>query len=144
MTALKSVLNSSLVVLLLGLGPSVLRAQTTPPFSISRIVPFDRAVPGQIMELQVVGLGGAPPVTTLPADDFTIELTQDGVTQRVRARMVTPGMSRTRNSDGSMSEPKPFQNVAFAVPHGLHPGDVQVVLFYSGKQANMMNLTIVD
>jgi hypothetical protein len=96
------------------------------------------------MELQVVGLGGAPPVTTLPADDFTIEVTQDGVKQRVRARMVTPGMSRTRNSDGTMSEPKPFQNVGFAVPHGLHPGEVQVVLFYRDKPANLMNLTIVD
>src|SRR6266404_2388460 len=69
---------------------------------------------------------------------------QDGVKQQVRPRLVLPTISRTRNSDGTMGEMTPFQNVSFVVPHGLHPGDVQVALLYQSRQSNVMTLTIVD
>src|SRR6266478_4700964 len=112
------------------LAQAVATAQTNPSFRISKILPYDKAVPGQIMELQVEGLGGAPPVTLLPVDDFQVEVMQDGVKQQVRPRLVLPTMSRERSSDGAMGEMKPFQNVSFVVPHGLHSGGVQIVLIY--------------
>jgi len=118
--------------------------QTESSFRVSKILPFDKAVPGQIMELQVEGLGGGPPVKLLPPEDFQVEVAQDGVKQQIRPRLVLPMMSRTKNSDGTMGEMAPFQSVSFVVPHGLHPGDVQVALLYQGKQSNVMTLTIID
>ena len=65
-------------------------AQNAPAFRVTKITPYDKAVPGQIMELQVEGLGGAPPVTMLPPEDFQIEVTQDGVKQQEARLQVLP------------------------------------------------------
>src|SRR2546422_10914530 len=75
-------------------------AQPDPPFHVVKILPFNKAVPGQIMELQVEGLGGAPPVTLLPPEDFRVEVTQDGVKQQATLRLVLPTISRQQNGDG--------------------------------------------
>jgi hypothetical protein len=119
-------------------------AQSPPTFSVARIMPVDKTMPGEIIELQVEGLGGASPPTMLPPGDFAVEVSQDGVRQQVGARIVSPMMSRERKSDGTFGEMKPFQRVSFVVPHGLHPGTAEVVLSYRGKQGNPMSLTIVD
>src|SRR5258708_34270323 len=140
----KSIARASCAVLSVSCGHRVATAKTGPSFRISKILPFDKAVPGQIMELQVEGLGGAPPVTLLPADDFQVEVMQDGVKQQVRPRLVLPTMSRERSSDGAMGEMKPFQNVSFVVRHGLHSAGVQIVLIYQNKQSNTLPVTIVD
>jgi hypothetical protein len=139
-----SIAQISCALLIVILGQAIVLAQTGSSFRVSKILPYDKAVPGQIMELQVEGLGGGPPVKLLPPEDFRVEVTQDGVKQQVRPRLVLPTMSRTRNSDGTMGEMTPFQNVSFVVPHGLHPGDVQVALLYESRQSNVMTLTIVD
>jgi hypothetical protein len=132
----------ALVVVIFAQG--VLTAQTDPSFRLSKILPFDKAVPGQIMELQVEGLGGGPPVTLLPPRDFLVEVMQDGVKQQVRARLVLPTISRERKSDGTPGEMKPFQSVSFVVPHGLHAGEAQIVLVYQSRRSNTMPLTIVE
>src|SRR3977135_3057846 len=144
MTSLKSIAQVSHALVVVTFALAITTAQTDPSFRVSKILPYDKAVPGQIMELQVEGLGGAPPVKLLPAGDFQVEVMQDGVKQKVRPRVVVPTISRERNSDGSTGEMKPFQNVSFVVPHGLHPGNVNVVLLYQSKQSNLMTLTIVD
>ena len=136
----------ALLLILVGqlVGQTASIAQNAPAFRVTKITPFDKAVPGQIVELQVEGLGGAPPVTMLPAEDFQIEVTQDGVKQLFSARVITPTMSRERKSDGTLSEMKPFQNVSFVVPRGLHPGPSEIVLSYRGKRSDAVNLSIVD
>src|SRR5439155_6703844 len=127
MANLKSIGQFTFALVVVILAQVEATAQTDSSFRISKIVPYDKAVPGQIMELQVEGLGGAPPVTLLPPEDFQVEVTQDGVQQTVRPRLVLPTLNRERNRDGSVGEMKPFQNVSFVVPHGLHPGEVHVV-----------------
>jgi hypothetical protein len=140
----KSIAQLSSSVLVLIFAYALATAQPDSAFHVSKILPYDKAVPGQILELQVEGLGGAPPVKLLPPTDFRVEVTQDGVKQQATLRLVLPTMSRTQNSDGTMSAMQPFQNVSFVVPHGLHPGEAGVVLFHQGKQGNAMTLTIVD
>src|SRR5882762_3687140 len=144
MVSFKSLAQISCVLLLVLVTQAAAAAQTDPSFRISKILPYNKAVSGQIMELQVEGLGGAPPATLLPPEDFQVEVTQDGVNQMVRPRLVLPTMSREPNGDGTLGEMKPFQSVSFVVPHGLHPGDAQVGLLYQGKQSNTIPLTIVD
>src|SRR5437660_5641610 len=144
MTSLKSIAQISYAQVVVIFALAITTAQTDPAFRILKILPYSKAVSGQIMELQVEGLGGAPPVTLLPPEDFQVEVTQDGVKQEVRPRLVLPMMSRERNSDGSTGEMKPFQNVSFVVPHGLHPGAANVVLVYKNKESNLLTLTIVD
>jgi hypothetical protein len=144
MVSFKSLAQISCVLLLVLVTQAAAAAQTDPSFRISKILPYNKAVSGQIMELQVEGLGGAPPATLLPPEDFQVEVTQDGVKQMVRPRLVLPTMSREGNSNGTLGEMKGFQSVSFVVPHGLHPGDAQVGLLYQGKQSNTIPLTIVD
>jgi len=144
MANLKSIAQLLCVLLVVILTQALATAQTDPSFRISKIVPYDKAVPGQILELQVEGLGGAPPVTMLPPEDFQVEVTQDGVKQLAHVRIVLPTMSREQNSGGTMGEMKPFQNVSFVVPHGLHSGEANIVLVYKSKESNLMTLTIVD
>ena len=120
-----------------------LRGQTVPSLNVTRISPFDKAVAGQILELNVEGLDSGP-TTLLPPEDFRVEVTQDGVTQEARLRLVLPTITRARNADGSPGEVKPIQNVSFVVPRGLHPGNAEVTLSYKGRKANPVALTIVD
>jgi hypothetical protein len=130
-------------VLLILIGQSLGHAQPNPSFSVVKIQPFDKAVPGQIFELQVDGLSGAAQVKLLPPEDFQVEVIQDGVKQSARVRMILPTASRTFKDDGSTAEMKRFQNVTFVVPHGLHPGPAQAVLSYKGETTNPISFTIV-
>jgi len=139
--------NSRFILLfltLIALAPSVLVAQVEASFRVVKIQPFDKAVPGEILELRVEGLGGGPPAKLLPPEDFQVEVSQDGATQQARLRGVLPTLSREPNSDGTPGEMKPFQSVSFVVPHGLHPGAAQVVLLYKDKRGDPMLLTIVE
>ena len=76
MPSLKSIVQISCALVVVTFAQVVETAQTDPSFRLSKIVPYDKAVPGQIMELQVEGLGGGPPVTLLPPEDFQVEVTQ--------------------------------------------------------------------
>ena len=86
---------------LIALAPSVLVAQVEASFRVVKIQPFDKGVPGEILELRVEGLGGGPPAKLLPPEDFQVEVSQDGVTQQARLRLVLPTLSREPNSDGT-------------------------------------------
>jgi hypothetical protein len=109
-----------------------------------KIAQFDKAVPGQIMEVQIEGLGGAPPAKLLPSADFQVEVTQDGVKQPAKVRLVLPSMTRVKNADGSFGDMKGFQSVSFVVPHGLHSGVADVVVLYQGMQSEPLKLTVLD
>lgn len=141
---LKTLVLVLLAVLLTSLGPATLSAQTELSVHISKIMPYNKAVPGQILELYVDGLGAAANVTMLPPEDFQIEVTQDGVKQQLRPRVVSPTMMRETATDGMGGELKRLQNISFVVPQGLHPGEADVVLSYRGRQSNTEKLLIVD
>lgn len=132
----------------LSLTSPSLQAQQPPGFRLTQIAPYDKAVPGQIMQLLVEGLeGGASPLL-LPAEDFKLAVLQDGVSQQAKIRTVTATYR---------SEPRPtaaagpgdlkmhaFQSVNFVVPQGLHPGVVELTLSYRGQSGNPIALTIVE
>jgi len=74
------------------------------------------------MELQV-RLGGAPPVTLLPPEDFQVEVMQDGVKQTVPTALVLPMMSRERKQrrlDGR--DDNRFRRQFRGAATDLHPG----------------------
>lgn len=119
------------------------RSQTPGSLRVTRIQPFDKAVPGQILELNVEGLDSGP-TTLLPREDFRVEVTQDGITQEARLRLVLPTITRARNPDGTPGEVKPIHNISFVVPRGLHAGNAEVTLYHKGTKANSIPLTIVD
>jgi hypothetical protein len=133
-----------LLLVLASLGYNHAAAQSTPSFQVVKIAPFNRAVPGQIMEIQIDGLGGAPPVKLLPSADFQVEVTQDGVQQAAKVRMVLPFWTRVKNADGSFGEMKGFQNVSFVVPHGLHAGNADITVLYQQTRSEPLKLTVLD
>ena len=70
-------------------------------FTVASIKPFDKAVPGQIMEVLIEGLTpGAEPVI-LPETDFKIDVLQDGVSQKAKVRLTKFTMIPQMNSDPS-------------------------------------------
>ncbi|HYR74856.1 MAG TPA: hypothetical protein VEM96_03350 [Pyrinomonadaceae bacterium] len=131
-------------LLLILMGYAAAAAQNAERVRISRIVPYDKGVPGQILEFQVEGLAGGANTTMLPLEDFQIEVTQDGIKQTIRARVVSPTITRETNPDGTVGEVKRLQNVGFVVPQGLHPGEVEVRLSYHDQHSDPVRLTIVE
>jgi hypothetical protein len=117
--------------------------QAQPAIRIKINQPYDKGVPGLILELQVAGLGGTLE-TSLPAEDFTVEVTQDGVAQKIKARLVRHTMTAENNADGTQGEFKSFYNVSFVVPQGLHPGEASVLLSYRNKHSDQASLMIVQ
>ena len=146
---------TSLTLLLLLLTLSLSTAPTfaqSSGFHVTRIEPYDKAVPGQIMELLVEGLeGGASPLI-LPVEDFKLTVLQDGVSQDAKIRTVSAILrSDPRPMDDARAQAIPgglkmrsFQSVNFVVPRGLHPGEAELTLFYRGERANAIGLTIVE
>ena len=68
-------------------------AQSEGALRIAEVLPYDRAVPGQIVELSVDGFTErliSPP----PGDALKILLTQDGSTLTARARTAAPTLVR--------------------------------------------------
>ncbi len=127
------------------------RAQKSQGFQVAKIDPYDRAVPGQILTLEVEGLeGGAWPLMLRP-EDFKLTVSQDGVSQKAKIRTVTAMLKSDpqRPSDRDATPPverkmRPYQSVGFVVPAGLHAGDADLTLAYRGRRGNSIKLTIVD
>jgi hypothetical protein len=74
-------LNSAgflLLVMLMVISPLTVRPQQ-PSFTVASIRPYDKAVPGQIMEAMIESLTSGTQPTVLPETDFKIEVMQDGV-----------------------------------------------------------------
>ena len=53
------------------------RAQKS-SFTVEGVRPYDKAVPGQIMDVLIEGLGSLDSPMILPETDFKVEVTQDG------------------------------------------------------------------
>jgi hypothetical protein len=140
------------LTLLIAASVSPVHAQQSAAFHVTQIAPYDKAVPGQIMQLLVEGLeGGASPLM-LPAEDFKLSVSQDGVTQDAKIRTVTVTLRsdpRPRNEPPSSvlaSGPQmhAFQSVNFIVPQGLHKGEAELMLFYRGQRGNSLTLNVID
>src|SRR5258705_5477844 len=93
---MKVVLLVTLLLFTVSLSTSSTHAQSQ-RFSVVKIDPYDKAASGEIMELLVEGLGRTGSPVVLPAEDFKLMVSQDGVSQEAKIRTVTP----TMKSDGS-------------------------------------------
>ena len=89
----------SLLVLLMVTTPLVVRSQQA--FTVAGIKPFDKAVPGQIMDVLIEGLNSDPVSMPLPATAFKVELSQDGITQIAKVRIVKSTMVREMNPENA-------------------------------------------
>ena len=143
---------SFLLLVLLTLPASLIGLAQQPSFTVVSIKPFDKAVPGQVMEVMIEGLGsGATPIV-LPAADFKIEVSQDGTTQTAKVRIVKFTMTREANPDKSNKnivdfagmKMRAFQSVSFVVPQGLRPGPAEVVVSYKGQRGNSIGMEILE
>lgn len=144
----------SLIILLTMAGqqqPTI--AQNTGAFRVVEIAPYDKAVPGQILELRAESPGSSMPPMMLATEDFQIEISQDGLKQQVKARTVTTTIIReprdNKDAAGSASagtEPEMhvYQSVGFVVPQGLHPGEAEIVLSFQKQRSNRVKLSIVE
>ncbi|MDT5294417.1 MAG: hypothetical protein QOJ76_1297 [Acidobacteriota bacterium] len=156
---------STLVALLVALSClTQAAAQTEGVLRIASVGPYDRVVPGQIVELRVEGFGErftSPP----EGDALRIQLTQDGSTQTASARTASPvfirdttaavGGGAPANGGGTlaggggpegmgMAGMKAYQAVSFVVPRGLHVGEAEVVVAYRGRRSAPAKLNIVE
>jgi hypothetical protein len=123
-------------------------AQSAGALRIAEVGPYDRAVPGQIIELRVEGFDERF-ITPPPGDALRILLTQDGSTLTARARTATPTMVRESRpaQDGGAPGPvgmKAYQSLTFVVPRGLHAGEAEVVVSYRGRKSAPFKLNIVE
>lgn len=131
--------------------PITTEGQESRTFQVTGVVPYDKAVAGQIMELTVAGFQGGAASPILPVEDFRLVISQDGVSQDAKIRTVTSTLrSDFGRNDGTkpvartdLLKLRPFQSVRFVVPQGLHPGAAELTLSYQGKNGNSIGLTIV-
>lgn len=125
-------------------------------FKVAGLKPFDKAVPGQVLEVLIEGLSsGAVPVM-IPETDFTVTVSQDGITQPAKVRIAkftmirdfnaekNPGTSNKNMVDIGGMKMRSYHAVSFVVPPGLHPGAAEVVASYKGQSGNAIGLEIVE
>jgi len=124
---------SSLFLLLLLTTSLTVRSQQ-PSFTVAGIRPYDKAVPGQVFELLIEGLTSDAAPMAIPATDFNVEVSQDGVTQTAKVRLTKFTMTRETNPENSNKKTfdfggmkmRSYHAVSFVVPKGLHPGAAEV------------------
>lgn len=139
-----------LLVLLIVTTPLAVRSQQS--FNVAGIKPFDKAVPGQVMEVLIEGLTSDATPMLLPATSFRVEVSQDGVTQIAKVRITKFTMIREMNPESSNRNTvdfagmkmRPYQSVSFVVPQGLHPGPAEVVASYKGQRGNAVAMEIIE
>lgn len=140
-----------LLVLLIATTSIIVRPQQS-SFTVAGIKPYDKAVPGQILQVLVEGLSsGAAPIV-LPATAFKVEVSQDGVVQIAKVRIVKFTMIPEKNAESSNRNTidfagmkmRPYQSVSFVVPKGLHPGPAEVVVSYRGQRGNATSIEIIE
>lgn len=139
-----------LVLLMVTISLAVQGQQSS--FTVASIKPYDKAVPGQVMEVLIEGLGsGAEPIV-LPATAFKVEVSQDGITQIAKVRITKfkmvpeakPDSSNRNAIDFAGMKMRAYQAVSFVVPAGLHPGPAEVIASYKGQRGNPIRMEIVE
>ncbi|HEY0726026.1 MAG TPA: hypothetical protein VGD41_18955 [Pyrinomonadaceae bacterium] len=117
-------------------------------FTVSSIRPYDKAVPGQVMEVLIEGITPGTAPVILPASDFSVDVSQDGVTQSAKVRITKFSMIRESNPNGpnrsADAKLSVYHAVGFVVPKGLHPGPAEVIASYKGQRGNAIGLEIVE
>jgi hypothetical protein len=139
-----------LLVMLLVTSSLTVRPQKS--FNVASLKPYDKAVPGQILEVLIEGLTSGTAPTILPAEDFKVEVSQDGVTQTAKVRItkfsmvreISPEDLKKSGIDISNTRMRVYNSVSFVVPRGLHPGPAEVVTSYKGQRGNAVALEIVE
>jgi hypothetical protein len=118
-------------------------------FRIEDFGPYAKAVPGQIIQARVAGLGDASNLMLEPKD-LTVELAQDSTKLKAPARTATSMFVPRPDSQPIAAGPPDFSkmealfSIDFVVPHGLHPGDVDVVVVYRKRRSQPAKLTILE
>jgi len=142
----------SVLVLFIASSSALPALAQNPKAQIDHIAPYPKAVPGQIMEVRVQGIGESP-MATVATTDCQIEITQDANKFTVKARTArntfvsepkvgqklppTPGPP-------DFSKMKALQAIGFVVPQGLHPGEAEVVVSYRNQRTDPVTLTILE
>jgi hypothetical protein len=143
-------LSFLLLVLLIATTPVAIRSQQS--FTVAGIKPFDKAVPGQVMDVLIEGLNSDAVSMPLPATAFKVEVSQDGVTQIAKVRIVKSTMLREMNPENANRNTvdfagmkmRAYQSVSFVVPKGLHPGPTEVIASYKGQRGNAVGMEIIE
>lgn len=144
-----SSLSFTLLVLLIVTTSITVRPQTS--FKVAGIRPYDKAVPGQVMEVLIEGITSGTAPAVLPPTDFKVEVSQDGVTQTATLRITKFTMIRDFDpknpgsiNDNSAAKMRVYHVVTFVVPKGLHPGPAEVITSYKGKRGNSIGMEIIE
>ena len=142
---MKQALTNSLILVLVLLSmPAVNAQRTKPPFVIGKIE-YDQAVPGQIVNLLVDGLGEPDNDLSLPIKDFVVSVSQDGVTLKAPARSASAITLFAYPKEGSGPPARhPYFSVGFVLPKGVHPGEVALQVSYKNQQTPVAKLVVAD
>jgi len=140
----------SFLVLVLLTTSLTVRSQKS-SFNVASIRPYDKAVPGQVMEVLIEGLTSGTAPTVLPESDFTVDVSQDGVAQTAKVRITKFTMvsdfdpQKTKGVvDIAAMKMRPYHAVGFVVPKGLHSGPAEVIASYKGQRGNPIALEIIE
>src|SRR6185369_2582015 len=139
----------ALLILLVAITSLSVRPQQS-SFNVAAIKPYDKAVPGQVMEVLIQGLGSAATPMAFPATSFSVEVSQDGVSQLAKVRIAKFTMIPEANPEDSKTtdfagmKMRPYQAVMFVVPKGLHPGAAEVVVSFKGQRGNPVSMEIIE
>ena len=104
------------------------------------------------MEVLIEGLTSDATPVVLPATAFRVEVSQDGVTQIAKVRIVkftmisemNPEKANRNTIDFVGMKMRAYQSVGFVVPKGLHPGPAEVVASYKGERGNAIGMEIIE
>jgi len=140
-----------LLVLLMVTTSLTVRPQQS-SFTVDSIKPYDKAVPGQVMEVLIEGLSSDAAPMVIPAKDFKVEVSQDGVTQKAKVRITKFTMIRETNPESSNRNTidfagmkmRAYHAVSFVVPKGLRPGPAEVIASYKGRRGNSIRMEIIE
>jgi hypothetical protein len=122
---------------------STVAAQSENTLRIASVGPYDKVVPGQIVELRVEGLG-EPFISPPSGDELKVQVTQDGATHAAPVRGASFVIIPEAAPAGASPTMKQYQALTFVVPRGLHTGEAEVSVSYRKRQSAPARLNIVE
>src|SRR5215475_13312229 len=127
-----------LTLIALCASPYFSASAQTKEAKIEQVIPYETAVPGQMLSLVVTGLEMESLLTEIPLTDFTIDVIQNGATFKAQIRAA----SQISKWDAKTSELKAGVSLLFTVPQGPQEGEASLSLFYRGVRNGSAKLTI--